>query len=114
MLIFRAFLALIFLVIAGYTGVVIAHHGMGLFSVFFGDMAAMQWPGQFDLDFMCLLLLSGLWVAFRHRFSAVGILLGLCAFFLGSPFLSLYLLVISLRVKGDITSLLLGENRAPR
>jgi len=29
----------------------------------------MQWPGQFNLDFMCMLLLAGLWVSWRHRFS---------------------------------------------
>jgi hypothetical protein len=38
-------------------------------------------------------------------------LLGLCAFFGGALFLSLYLFIESFRTKGDVTALLLGENR---
>ena len=108
---FRIGLALIFLLIAGYTGVVISNHGIGLLPIFLGDMAQLTWPGQFNLDFMCMLALSGLWVAYRHRFRAPGILLGVCAFFGGALFLSSYLLVASFRAKGDVASLLLGKNR---
>ena len=108
---FRIGLALLFLLIADYTGVVISNHGMGLLPIFLGDMAQLTWPGQFNLDFMCMLALSGLWVAYRHRFRAPGILLGVCAFFGGALFLSSYLLVVSFRAKGDVASLLLGENR---
>lgn len=113
MTVFRGFLVLIFLSIAGYTGGVIANHGMGLLPIFFGDMAQLTWPGQFNLDFTCLLSLSGLWVAYRHRFRAPGLLLGLCAFVGGALFLSVYLLVESFRARGDVASLLLGENRGP-
>lgn len=109
---FRVFLAIVFATIAGYTGVVVAHHGLGLFPVFFGDMAKLGWAGQFNLDFTCMLLLSGLWVSFRHRFTAAGVLLGLCAVVGGATFLSVYLLAESLRVKGDVASLLMGESRA--
>ena len=51
-----------FVALSGYTAVVVAHHGLDLFSVFFGDIAKLMWPGQFNLDFTCLLLLSALWV----------------------------------------------------
>lgn len=111
MTLFRVFLTLVFLTIAGYTGVVISTHGMGLLPIFFRDMAQLTWPGQFNLDFMCMLALSALWVTYRHRFRAAGVLLGISAFFGGALFLSGYLLVVSIRAKGDITSLLLGENR---
>lgn len=111
---FRVFLVAIFVVIAGYTAVVIANHGMGLLPVFFGDMAKMAWPGQFNLDFMCMLALSGLWVAWRHRFSGTGIALGLLAFFGGALFLSAYLLIASARAGGDVKELLLGTGRAAR
>lgn len=106
---FRVFLVLIFTAIALYTGVVIAHHGLGLLPVFFGDMARLAWPGQFNLDFMCMLALSALWVAWRHRFNATGIALGLVAFFGGALFLSVYLFVESLRAGGDARVLLLGQ-----
>jgi hypothetical protein len=63
----RLLLVLIFTAITLYTGVVIANHGLNLLlPVFYGDMATLAWPGQFNLDFMCMLALSGLWVAWRH------------------------------------------------
>jgi hypothetical protein len=110
----RLFLAVIFLVIAGYTFVVASNHGVGLLPIFFADMAKMEWPGQFNLDFMCMLSLSALWVAWRHRFSAAGIVLGGAAFFGGAFFLSAYLLVQSIRVGGDVEALLLGEAQSRR
>ncbi|HET9620352.1 MAG TPA: hypothetical protein VFP84_03220 [Kofleriaceae bacterium] len=110
----RAFLVLAFATIAGYTAIVIAHHGLGLFAVFFGDLASVTWPGQFDLDFLCLLTLSAIWVAHRHRFRPIGLLLGLCALVGGVLFLSVYLLVAAARANGDAGSLLLGEHRRAR
>lgn len=110
----RLFLAGCLLAIIAYTTVTIAHHGWGLVPIFFGDMAAMGWPGQFNLDFMTLLLLSGLWVAWRHDFSAPGLLLVPIAVFGGMMFLSIYLLVQSFRCNDDFAVLLLGERRAAR
>ena len=95
----------------GPAGVVAGRHGMDLVPIFFGDIAKLTWPGQFNLDFLCMLLLSGLFVAHRHRFSPAGIALGLLATVGGSLFLSAYLLVASLRARGDLTVLLLGEAR---
>jgi len=109
---FRVFLAILWLAIASYTSVVIANHGLGLLQVFFGDMALMAWPGQFNLDFMCMLLLSGLWVSWRHHFSATGLLLGVLAVLGGAFFLTTYLLVVSHRMSGGIPELLLGQARA--
>lgn len=106
---FRILLVVIFLAISGYTVVVINNHGIGLLPVFFGDMAEMGWPGQFNLDFMCFLALSALWVSWRHEFSAVGLLLGVCAFFGGALFLSIYLFIQSYRVNGNVNLLLMGR-----
>jgi hypothetical protein len=111
MIAFRTFLVVVFLVIAGYTLVVIANHGLNLLPVFFGDMKKMQWPGQFNLDFMCMLLLAGLWVAWRHQFSVAGVVFGLVGVFGGALFLSAYLLVESIRTKGDMRRLLVGTAR---
>lgn len=108
---FRILLAAIFVAIAAYTAIVIANHGMGLLPIFFGDMATMTWPGQFNLDFLCMLTLSGLWVAWRNEFSPVGIALGLLAFFGGAFFLSAYLLVLTARTS-DVRVVLLGSGRA--
>ncbi len=109
---FRIFLVIIFVVVGVYTAEVIANHGLDLFSVFFGDMAKMGWPGQFNLDFMFMLALSALWVSWRHHFSAVGLLLGVFAFLGGAPFLSLYLFIVAGQTKGNAKELLLGKARA--
>ena len=107
----RILLVTIFATITAYTSVVAANHGLNLLPVFFGDMAKLGWPGQFNLDFMCMLTLSGLWVAWRHRFGILGTALGLTAVFGGALFLSVYLLIESYRCGGDVRSLLLGVSR---
>lgn len=112
MALFRLFLMLVFCVVTLYTGVVIMNHGMNLLPIFFGDMAVFTWPGQFNLDFLCMLMLSSIWVAWRHRFTPVGCLLGLLALFLGSFFLSIYLLVESRRCGNNVAVLLTGQRHA--
>jgi hypothetical protein len=102
----------IIVLVGVYTALVISVHGWGLYSVFFGDIATVAWPGQFNLDFLMLLTLSGLWVAWRHQWSVAGFVLGIGAANLGAPFLCAYLLITSLRVRGDAAALLLGEQRA--
>ncbi len=109
---FRAALVLLWLAVAGYTAVVVSHHGIDLVSVFLSDFRAMGWPGQFDLDFLGMLLLSGLWVAWRHDFSARGLGLGLLATVGGILFLAAYLLVLSLQANGRMKDVLLGARRA--
>ena len=108
-MLFRLFLMACFIAIAIYTAVTIAHHGWNLLPVYFGDMGAMGWPGQFNLDFFCFLLLSGLWIAWRQRLSPSGLLLGLVGVFGGMLFLSAYLLVVVTRARGDMRLVLLGE-----
>lgn len=112
MTLFRLFLAACLIAILGYTSITISNHGWNLFPDFLGDLAAMAWPGQFNLDFTAFLALSGIWVAWRHHFSAGGLALGLVAFFGGMLFLSSYLLIHSFRSNGNIKALLLGKERA--
>ena len=114
MLPLRLILSLMLVAVVAYTGVVIARHGPDLFPVFFGDIARMGWAGQFNLDFMCMLALSALWVAWRHRFSAAGLALALLAFIGGTPFLCIYLLIESTRSGGDMRALLLGLRQDDR
>ena len=108
----RTFLLIVWLVIASYTSIVAANHGLNLLPVFFGDMASLTWPGQFNLDFFCMLMLSGVWVSWRHQFSLPGLALGLLAVLGGAFFLSAYLLVVSFQVQGEMKALLLGKARA--
>jgi hypothetical protein len=109
---FRLYLGALFAILLVYTGLVIADHGANLMPIFFGDIAKMGWPGQFNLDFLGMLTLSGLWTAWRNRFSGAGIVLGLLAFNLGAPFLCLYLLILTGQSRGDMRVVLLGRERA--
>lgn len=112
MVLFRVLLAIMLVTLLVYTSIVIANHGMNLLPVFFGDIAAMGWPGQFNLDFSGFLILSALWTSWRHHFSTLGLALGVVAIFGGMGFLTVYLLVASYQVNGDIKALLLGPKRA--
>jgi len=111
MALFRLFLVIFFAILAIYTAIVIAHHGTGLLAVFFRDIAAMTWPGQFNFDFMGFLMLSALWTAWRNNFSAGGLALAVLAGSLGMLFLAAYLLLLSFREKGNMRAVLLGARR---
>ena len=112
MLFFRLILVAWLTVIAAYTGLVLMAEGFTLFTHFFGDIGAVGWPGQFNMDFMGFLFLSALWVAWRHQFTGRGLLLAPIAFFGGMPFLCIYLLILSHRTGGDLRRILLGDARA--
>lgn len=108
---FRVLLAGMLLTLLVYTAAVVANHGLNLMPVFFGDIARMAWPGQFNLDFLGFLL-SGLWTAWRHHFSPLGLGLSVVAVLGGMGFLTVYLLAASFQAKGDVKILLLGPRRA--
>ena len=109
MALFRPFLLILLIILIGYTAVVVAHYGLNFWPTAFADIARLQWPGQFDVDFLMMLALSGLWVSWRHRFTASGLGLGLLAFLGGALFLTAYLLVLSLQTKGDVRAMLVGK-----
>ena len=109
---FRIFLVVIIVSIVTITSLVVFRHGWNLLPIFFGDMASLTWPGQFNSDFMCFLLLSGLWLAWRHHFSPGGVVLGLAGVFGGIMLLAPYLLWASYNAAGDVNVLLLGRARA--
>ena len=114
MAIFRAYLVVALVCLAGYTLVVGSNHGWNLLPVFVSSIAEMSWSGQFNVDFMSFLGLSGIWVAWRHHFSGGAIALGFVAFFGGMMFLAPYLLWASAQAGGDARVLLLGKERAVR
>lgn len=81
MVVLRAVLVIHLIALTVYTALVIDRGGWDLLAVFFGDMAAIGWPGQFNLDFMGFLALSALWTAWRGRFAPGALALGGVAFF---------------------------------
>ncbi len=111
---FRNYLILVVVALGTYTLVVGFNHGWNLLPIFFGDLAAMTWPGQFNADFLTFLTLSGLWLAWRHQFSAGGLALGVLGVFGGMMVLAPYLIHATLKASGDINVVLLGPARAGR
>jgi hypothetical protein len=109
---FRLLLIAIIATVGVYTVNVVANHGWCLIPIFYGDIAKMGWPGQFNMDFHAFLILGSAWLIWRHHFSPLGLLFGLCIFAGGAPFLCSYLLVASFQAKGDVKELLLGKQRA--
>lgn len=107
MLIVRALCLLIFVSLSAYTAPIVLAEP-NLFPAFFGAIAGGGWQGQFNLDFLFMLTLSGLYVGWRHRGTPAGLLLGLLAFLGGALFLSVWLFVQSFRCDGDVRRLLVG------
>lgn len=105
---FKVLLVLQTIVILGYTLAVGTNHGWNLFEIFFSDILALNWPGQFNLDFTFMLMLSALWTGWRNRFSPQGLTLSVIAFVAGISFLAPYLLVLTFKHKGDVQKVLLG------
>jgi hypothetical protein len=108
----RVLLVVFCLVVTGYTVVAIGNQGWNLYAYYFSNLAEMGWSGQFNTDFTTYLMLSGLWLAWRHHFSGVGLLIGFAGSMLGMPFLSAYLLIVMAKDKPDMAELLLGKARA--
>lgn len=99
----QAFLVLL------YTVYVACYHGMDLFPIFVDNIIGMNWSGQFNLDFSCYLLLSGVWIVWRNNYKPFSLLLALCATIIGiicfAPYV-VYLLVVE---KGNVVKVLIGE-----
>lgn len=110
--ILRGLLVIQFLVVTGYTIGVVADHGTDLAPVFLADIYAHDWSGQFNLDFAMYLLLSGLWIMWRHHFRLAGIGLGLIGMVGGMMYFPLYVLAASFQGNRDMKTLLIGPERA--
>lgn len=109
---FRLLLGSIVAAMAIYTAAVISDHGWNFLPIYLRDIAAMGWPGQFNVDFLAMLLLAATWIAWRGRFSASALLTALPVFVLGSPYFCLYLLLLISRTNGNMQAILLGEAAA--
>ncbi len=103
------FAALLWLVLAGYTLLVIEQHGLGLLPIFFGDIGTLAWPGQFNLDFLFMLVISASWTAWRNGFTAKGLGLAVVAFFMGAAFLLAYLPWLIWKHDANPRLILLGD-----
>ncbi len=105
----KVFFVFQFVAIVAYTLHVGFNSGWDLPSVFFGDLFSLNWSGQFNFDFLNYLILSGIWVAWRHKFSLSGIILGVVASIFGIMFFAPYLLYLFVKSKDNIKEILLGN-----
>ena len=105
---FRNILVVMTIVILIATIAAVADGGVNLITPYVSPIFALNWQGQFNIDFACYLILSGLWMAWRSGYSGRGIVLGLFAPPLGILFLAPYLIYLISQTSGDIRKLLLG------
>jgi hypothetical protein len=99
----------LFLATAVYTFQVMQTEGFDLFTPFFQNLTAINWSGQFNLDFSAYLVLSGWWVMYRNSFSAKGIALGVSAMILGIVFFAPYLWLTYRASEGKVERFLTGK-----
>ncbi len=92
-----------------YTFIAFKTDGVDLFSVFLANVKSLTWIGQFNLDFLCYLTLSGLWIIWRNKFSGNSILIGIVAMILGIVFFAPYLLWLIHKENGDLKRVLVGD-----
>jgi len=90
------------------TTTAVLNGGLDLITPFFGPIFEMTWQGQFNFDFVCYLVLSGIWMAWRGGFTSSSVALGVLAPPLGILFFAPYLIYLIGKSGGDIRHLLLG------
>ncbi len=105
---FRLLLAAMIAALTLLTVTAIAQDGMNLITPFLAPIFAGTWQGQFNADFACYLILSGVWMAWRGGFSRGSVALGLLAPPLGILFFAPYLLWLLHQSGGDPRRVLLG------
>ncbi|MCB1608000.1 MAG: hypothetical protein KDI71_13605 [Xanthomonadales bacterium] len=112
MRIFQAIAAILLLSLLGYTVLTVANEGLNFLPAAAESLAAMGWSGQFAADFSCYLVVSALWVLWRHRGSGAGWLFAVGALIGGFLYFGAYLLIASVQARGSISALLLGQQSA--
>jgi len=109
---FQTALIAMFALIVVATIAAIWDGGIDLIIPFLEPIIALTWQGQFNIDFTCYLVLSGIWMAWRGGFSRRSIALGVLAPPLGILFFAPYLLYLIRASDGDAKKLLLGVHAA--
>jgi len=92
-----------------YTVYTVKNEGWSLFQVIINSVQSLNWNGQFNLDFSCYLILSGLWIMWRNQFSFSSILIALVAMIIGIMFFAPYLFYLLIVEKGDLKKVLIGN-----
>jgi hypothetical protein len=102
-------LGVLTITVGAYTVWAVHQQGWGLFGVFVRNLSSGGWEGQFALDFSCYLLLSGLWLMWRHRFRPWAVALGFAVMVLGIVAFAPYLGLQTVRAQGNLVHVLVGK-----
>jgi hypothetical protein len=105
----KSLLILQTLAILVYTGFAIKKEGWVLFKIFTNNLLALNWNGQFNLDFSFYLILSGIWIMWRNKFTTYSILLSTIAMIAGIMFFAPYLFYLLIKENGDVQKVLTGN-----
>ncbi|MEO0881620.1 MAG: hypothetical protein AAFY34_02705 [Pseudomonadota bacterium] len=109
---FRILLAVLLATLLIYTGMLLLDRGFDGFETFFTDIAAMNWQGQFNLDFFGFLTLATAWMMWRNDFKPWALAVSPLFLFGGIPVLTTYLLGLSVQPGANMNRILLGPSRA--
>lgn len=105
----RALLILQTLGLLLYTYLAMQNDGSNFLGRALAFSTSLEWQGQFTLDFGCYLLLSGLWIMWRNRFSLAAIAPAIAAMILGIIVFAPYLLYLISQESGDLKRVLVGD-----
>lgn len=92
-----------------YTYFTMRNDGIDFLSTGLSYIQAINWSGQFTLDFLCYLLLAALWIVWRGNFSGRSIATALVVSSLGILAFAPFVLYLVTKEKGDIRRVLVGD-----
>ncbi|NBL64080.1 hypothetical protein GV828_02565 [Flavobacterium sp. NST-5] len=102
-------LASMAIIVGVYTIFTMQKKGASLFQIFISNITALSWNGQFNLDFSCYLMLSGIWIMWRNKFSTSSIIFAPFAMVIGIIVFAPYLLFLLYKENGDLKKLIVGD-----
>jgi hypothetical protein len=105
----QSLLCLLFIIIFAYTIAAASSGAEYPLPLIINEIIGLNWKGLYNLDFSSYLLLTALWICWRHRFTACAWLLAVCSIAGGMLFLAPYLFYQSTKMDGSIEGLLLGR-----
>ncbi|MEM6410795.1 MAG: hypothetical protein AAF683_04615 [Pseudomonadota bacterium] len=112
MILFRILVAALLTTLLIYTGLLLADRGFDGIETFFSDIFAMNWQGQFNLDFFGFLILGTAWMLWRNNFKPWALAISPLFLFGGIPVITTYLLILSVQPMANMNRILLGPSRA--
>lgn len=94
-----------------FTYFALSESGINWPAVAIGDILALNWRSQFDIDLVIHLLLLATWISWREGFSLKGHVFGVLSIVMGGMFSFPYLIYATYAAKGDPKAVLLGDRQ---